>query len=228
MALSKWSNYKQEVLDLRKSGVSLPDISKKYGIARSTLSYWFKDIELGDKEKNRIKLSASERMAKSRLKAAAWHRNQKQLRLLRAENEARDIYASIEKSSATLELALAMLYFGEGGKENSTTMGASDAFMLEFFLVSLENLYNLDRQKFRYDLHLRDDQNNDQLKQYWSSKLGVPVAKFGYVSKDPRTIGKPTKPGYMGVCQIAVGDISILRRLKALYRVYCTEVIRGD
>lgn len=228
MSVSRWSKYKTEVIALRKSGVSLPNISRKYGIARSTLSYWFRDIELSDDKKQKIRLSAEERMAKSRLKAASWHRNQKQLRIIEAEQYAKNVCARLAKTPESLELALAMLYFGEGGKSNSTSMGAADPFMLEFFVVAVEKLYDHDRKNFRYYLHLRDDQDALQLKKYWSSKLNIPIEKIKYVSKDKRSVGKPTREGYMGVCQIRVPDIAISRRLTALYSVYCSEVIRGD
>jgi hypothetical protein len=228
MKISKWFSYKDEVVELRKAGTSLPDISKRYGIAKSTLSYWLKDIELSDDGKNKIKKSADERLVEARLKSAAWHRNEKQLRIMKAEQQAKDTYSALPKTNEVHELALAMLYFGEGGKSGSTTMGASDPFMLQFFIASIELLYDKKRSDFRYDLHLRYDHNEKQLKQYWASKLDIPIERIRYVSKDPRSIGKPTYNGYMGVCQIYVGDISILRRLKALYNVYCSEIILGD
>jgi len=228
MKTSKWSSYKDEVMTLRMSGVSLPDISKKFGIARSTLSYWFKDIELSDDKKEKIKLSANERLAQSRIKSVAWHRNQKRLRIINAQDEANDVFSRIPKSLEVLELALALLYLGEGTKNNATSMGASDPFMISFFIASLEQLYKIDRNSLRYELHLRDDQNPDQMKQLWAAELHVNLEQFMYYIKDKRTIGKPTRNGYMGVCQVQVGNIAIQRRLKALYTVYCSEVIKGD
>jgi hypothetical protein len=131
-------------------------------------------------------------------------------------------------SKAVLELSLAMLYFGEGGKGDSTNMGASDPNMLLFFIESIEQLYGLNRINFRYDLHLRDDQDTDTQKQFWALKLKIPTDKIGYVSKDARTIGKPTRNNYPGVCQIQIGNVAIQRRLIALYNIYCSGVIKGD
>lgn len=228
MRISKWSSYKPEVTALRKSGRSLPSIADEYGIAKSTLSYWFKDIELSQEKKALINECAEAKLKRARLKSAAWHRNQKQLRILKAEDEAISVHEQLpESSDAVLELSLAMLYFGEGSKNGSTGMGASDPFMLLFFIASTEKLYGLDRNDFRYDLHLRDDQNSAQLKEYWAKKMGISTEKIKYISKDPRTKGKPTRPGYMGVCQIVIGKIAIQRRLKALYNVYCSGIISG-
>lgn len=45
---SKWFKYKKEVLELRQKGISMTAIERQYGIPRSTLSYWFKDLKLTD------------------------------------------------------------------------------------------------------------------------------------------------------------------------------------
>jgi len=154
---------------------------------------------------------------------------QKAKRITVAKNEAMAVNSSLPKGSEeVLELALAMLYFGEGRKSHSTGMGASDPFMLRFFIVSIERIYGLNRDSFRYDLHLRDDQDEFEFRSYWEQELSLKPNKIAYVSKDKRTIGKPTKNNYKGVCQIDLGNIAVQRRLIFLYTVYCTEVIQGD
>jgi len=106
-------------------------------------------------------------------------------------------------------------------------MGAADPLKLRFFLASVERVYDLNRNDFRYDLHLRYDQNEQQIKEIWSKELCISVEKFSYVSRDKRSIGKPTKDGYLGVCQIFIGDISVRRRLISLYNIYCSKVTSG-
>jgi hypothetical protein len=225
---SKWFDYKDAVLDLRRKGTSMTVIEQEFGIPRSTLSGWFKQVPLTETQRTKLMKNSQDGWKKAREKAVITKNLQKAQRLATAQKEAIDVHSKIDKSNSTLELALAMLYFGEGGKKDSTNMGAADPFMLLFFITSLENLYHLDRNTFRYDLHLRDDQCIEVQKEFWASKLEIPVEKIGYVSKDKRTIGKPTRNNYPGVCQISIGNIAIQRRLKALYNVYCAEVIKGD
>lgn len=225
---SRWFEYKGEVLELRKQGVSMTTIHRKYGIPRSTLSGWLKEITLTEEQRTRLMQNSRDGWKKAREGSLKWHKAQKQNRLNIARKEATEVHEKLQKTNETLELALAMLYFGEGGKNGSTTMGSSDPMMLQFFIKSLEKLYLLDRLDFRYDLHLRDDQDEDKMKKYWSSKLDIPAHKITYVSKDRRTKGKPTRSGYNGVCQVTVGKIAIMRRLKELYSVYCDNVTGGD
>ncbi len=228
MNASERSVYKQKAIQMRKEGTSITVISQRCGVAKSTLSGWFKDIQLTDTQKEKLLLNSSDALRKARLKASVWHNNQKRLRILDAEKHAAKINKSIPRNSdEILELALAMLYFGEGSKKGTTSMGAADPLMLSFFLASIERVYHLDRNNFRYDLHLRYDQDELQLKEIWSKQLCVSIDKFKYVSRDKRSIGKPTRNGYPGVCQIFIGDISIRRRLISLYNIYCSEVVSG-
>lgn len=225
---SKWYEYKEAVLDLRKKGTSMTTIEREFGIARSTLSGWFKEVELTEQQRTKLMANKSDGWKKARENAVLSHNLQKAHRISRAKIEATEVNSKLPVGSlAVLELSLAMLYFGEGTKKNLTSMGASDPFMMSFFVTSLEKLYDLDRNNFRYDLHLRDDQSNKELIAYWANQLGVSENKFTYVSKDKRTVGKPTRDDYKGVCQVSIGNIAIQRRLVALYNVYCSKVVLG-
>ena len=52
--ITKWSHLKSEAMSLRMKGKSLPFIHIKLGIPKSTLSYWFKDIILTEKQKDKL------------------------------------------------------------------------------------------------------------------------------------------------------------------------------
>ncbi len=222
---SRWFEYKDHVRALRKQGVSMTVIEQEFGIPRSTLSNWFKDIQLTEAQRTKLMKNSQDGWKKAREKAVLSKRIAKTKRIARAQQEAADVYARIPKTPEVLELALAMLYFGEGAKKNATAMGASDPALLRFFISACEQLYNLNRASFRYDLHLRDDQDEDVMKHYWAHELGIETGRIKYVARDSRTVGKPTKHGYHGVCLIRIGDISIQRRLIALYTVYCSNSV---
>jgi hypothetical protein len=203
-------------------------IEREFGIPRSTLSGWFKEVPLTEAQRTKLMQNSYDGWKKAREKAVITKNLQKAQRIALAEKEAKKIYNNLPKDSLeVLELSLAMLYFGEGGKNDSTNMGSADPSMLTFFIKSIEMLYGIDRMTFRYDLHLRYDQDLNIQKKFWASKLQIPIEKIGYVSKDARTIGKPTRANYPGVCQIRIGSIAIQRRLIALYNIYCNEIIKG-
>jgi len=227
--ISRGFKYKTEVIELRKKGVSMTVIEREFNIPRSTLSGWFRNIELTEEQRTKLMKNSQDGWKKAREQAVISKNIAKAKRIAKAAHQANLTYAELpKKSDAVLELALAMLYFGEGAKKNTTSLGASDPTMLRFFITSTEALYNKNRHDFRYDLHLRDDQDDEELRKFWSSELKIQPEKIKYIVKDKRTVGKPTVDGYRGVCLVTVGDISIQRRLIALYNIYCSEVTLGD
>lgn len=221
---SKWFDYKEDVINLRKKGVSMTVIEREFGIPRSTLSGWLKNVPLTEAQRTKLMKNKHDGWKKARENAVISKNIAKAKRLNHAKKQALDTFSSLPKESlAVLELALAMLYLGEGAKNHSTSLGNSDANILRFFLSSLEKLYELDRNNFRYDLHLRHDQDENLMRNYWAESLHVSPEKINYIVKDERTIGRPTRDDYKGVCLVNVRDISIQRRLKALYTIYCSK-----
>jgi hypothetical protein len=163
----------------------------------------------------------------TRKNAVVWHNAQKKKRLEYAKQQALSVINKIDLSSKEIfELAVAMLYMGEGSKKNiSTSLGNSDPLILKFFLTGMKKLFNIDPTKIRYDLHLRADQNSKEIKKYWSKELNVPIERFTQVSVDQRTARKPTYPNYKGVCVINCGTVAIQRKLVYLSRIFCEKII---
>ena len=85
---SKWIHLKPEAIRLRKQGRSLPYVHTHLGIPKSTLSHWFKDITLTEKQKAKLQKNWQDGLAKAREKAVLLHNKGKQERLQQAESEA--------------------------------------------------------------------------------------------------------------------------------------------
>ena len=225
---SKWFKLKRKAIKLRKQGKSIVFVEKTLGIPRSTLSGWFKNITLSKKQTARLKQNSEIALGKARKNAVVWHNTQKRHRLELAEQQAIGVINKIDFSSReTFELALAMLYLGEGSKTDKTSLGNSDPLILKFFLTGMKKLFNIDPTKIRYDLHLRADQNPAEIKKYWANELNVPIERFWQVSIDKRTTGKPTYSNYKGVCIIYCGAVAIQRKLVYLSRIFCEKIIES-
>lgn len=123
-----------------------------------------------------------------------------------------------------LELSLAMLYLGEGSKSGHTSMGNTNPIILKFFVRSLLILYDLDKSSLKCVLHLRIDQNETELKEFWSNELGIPVTNFSFV-KDKRSVKSKTYPSYKGVCVVECGRVAILRRLNFINQSFCGKIL---
>ncbi|KKS77082.1 MAG: hypothetical protein UV64_C0004G0013 [Parcubacteria group bacterium GW2011_GWC1_43_11b] len=225
---SKWFEYKDKAVKLRKQGRSIRDIESELKIPRSTLSGWFKNIELKKSQKKILEQKHQKALIKARKGAVKWHNKQKADRILVAEIEAEKTLNKILINDEILELSLAMLYLGEGTKAGTkTSMGNSDPLILKLFLKSIQNLYNLKIDSISFYLHLRADQNPELMKKYWSRELKVPIKRFRKVSIDKRTIKTKTYSHYKGVCVIDCGNVAIQRKLVYISRKFCQKIIEN-
>ena len=226
--MSEWFVKKRKATEMRKCGLSIVVIEKKLRINRSTLSGWFKNVKLTENQKKRLENQRLRGLVLARSKAVEWHRSQKKLRLEEALQEAKETLRNINTNNPhILDLALAMLYLGEGLKQpEETGMGNTDPLILKMFLSVLKKNYNVDIKRIRCELHLRADQNSEELKKFWSKELKLPIENFKYVSFDERTKGSPSYEDYKGVCVVRYGDVAIKRKLINISREFCESIIK--
>ena len=224
---SKWYELKEKAVKLRQKGISIGKIESLLNIPRSTLSGWFKNIELTKKQKAKLTANWKNALVKARKKAVLWHHNQKRIRVQEAKNSAIKTLGEINIDDINvLELSLAFLYLGEGTKKSPhTSLGSSDPMILKFFLSAVEKIYNLDTKKLRYELYLRADQKPNKIKNFWAKELKVPVENFKQVNIDKRTKGTKTYPSYKGVCNVQCGHVAIQRKLMNLANLFSQKII---
>lgn len=228
---SRWFELKETAITLRKTGMSMKVIERKLGIPRSTLSGWFKTVEITEEQRLKLMKNKQDGWAKARVNAVESHRTQKVLRLLAAKQEAIKTLDNIELSNEVLDLAFAMLYLGEGAKNGSTSLANSEPRILKFVLSVLRINYGITSDMVRCELHLRADQKPEDLKEFWSKELGIPILNFRGCYIDKRSEGKATYDYYKGVCVLYCGPIAIQRKLIYLYNLFCDKVTvldRGD
>lgn len=225
--VSGWYDKTEQAIELRKAGKSLREIEKRLKIPRSTLSGWLRNIELTESQRMILLKRWRAGLTKAREKAAQWHRSEKEKRLLQAKIEASKVLNNLNlRNKNILDLALAMLYLGEGYKKNDETgIGNSDPLLLKFFLSILRINYNIDIEKIRCELYLRADQDFKKMKRFWSRQLELPLKNFKYVSIDKRTKGKKTFSDYKGVCAVRCANVAIQRKLLTISKEFCTRVI---
>jgi len=226
---SRWFDIKDKALDLRQGGKSIRYVEKKLGIPRSTLSGWFKNIILTDTQLRILEAQHQKGMIKGRKNAVLWHNQQKENHLSKAKTQALDTLSHINfKDVHITELALSMLYIGEGSKDNLTSIGNTNPLILKFFISCLYKLYAIKPAEIKCDLHLRYDQDPKSLIRYWSKTLSIPQNSF-HSTKDIRTKGSKTYPNYKGVCIVRCGKMAILRKLVFLSEEFCNKIVTtGD
>lgn len=220
--ISKWIHLKEEAIRLRLEGESIVSIEVILAIPRSTLNGWFKSIVLTNTQKQVLRRRSELGLISARKKASEWHRASKSQRIATMKEEVSESFQQLSKiDSNTLEVALAFLYLGEGVKNTRTAMGNSDPQILRFFVHCMITLYNVPLEKIKCALHLRADQEPEELKKYWSKKLQIPLVNFTKPSRDLRTLGRPTYETYKGVCLVECGRVDIQRRLMYIAERFC-------
>lgn len=225
---SKWFDLKPKARKMRKKGNSLRSIEEELGIPRSTLSGWFKGLELTKAQKERLKKNKLRALERAREKAKSWHRNEKRKRIKKLHNEADKVLNDIDSSDGSIhELALALLYLGEGSKsDKETSLSSTSPDILRFFIFGLKKLYNVRTEDFNCDLRLRMDQDKDKETDYWMNELDFPRKNFSKVYYDKRTTGSKTYPDYHGACHVRIWKVAIQRRLLYLGEEYCRMMSR--
>ena len=224
---SKWCELKESAIKLRKRGFSIRKIEQHLKVPRSTLSGWFKNVELSVRQREKLHNDWKNALIKARKKAVLWHNAQKEGRLLEAKNQAMETLRQINKDDKNiLELTLAILYLGEGSKKNiETALGSSDPLILKFFISTLRAIYNFNVEKVNCELYLRADQNVEDIKNFWSKTLKLPRCCFKSTSIDMRTLGSKTYPNYKGVCNIRCGSVAIKRKLLYLGEAFLKNIV---
>lgn len=217
---------------MRRHGASVRDIENRLGIPRSNLSYWFRGVILSPHYTRLLQRRHENALITARKGAVKWHNSQKEKRVQDARMDALKTLGQLDVSKKEIvELALSLLYLGEGAKKNSVTaMGNSDPRILRFFVDSISYLYDIPRSKFRCHLHLRADQNSRALARYWADALDIPLENFLKPLMDKRTVGTKTYPHYKGVCVVSCGRVAIQRKLMYIASTFCetfTKRMRG-
>lgn len=213
---------KEKAIKLRKQGRTYSEIQKglRIVIPKSTLSGWCSKVELPKEYQEKIRKIILNNAQKGRKIALIVNRRKREEYLKSVEDRNKHLEKSLRNKDIA-KIALAMLYLGEGGKNQrgSLLFGNSDPFVISLFLYSLRYCYSIDESKFRCTLMCRADQNTKRLEKFWSEVTNIPLSQFYRAQQDARTIGKPTKKkDYKGVCKIDYFSSDIYTELMMIPR----------
>jgi len=188
-------------------------IEKKLGIPRSTLHGWLKDIKLSEIQRKKLFDNWQNGLAEARKKAVLWHNKGRNERRDSARKEVEKFVSNIDIDKNIQEIILATFYLAEGGKtENCFALANSNPDILIGITNILRKVFTIDETKFRCCLHLRKDQNEKEIKTFWSKILVIPETRFLKTQFDKRTI-KKTYAHYKGVCVLYYFDLALQRRI---------------
>ncbi|TSC86058.1 MAG: Uncharacterized protein G01um10147_996 [Microgenomates group bacterium Gr01-1014_7] len=194
-----YEGLKKQAIRLRKEGLSYGEISKDSGIPKSTLSYWLKNIPLERHQKERFYtkqiqyLSLGAQSQKERRK-----REIEEIINLAAEE------ISLPITPDAYRLIGAALYWAEGSKGGMLEMTNSDPHLILFFVRWTEIIFNIPAINLKARLNIYPQQNESEVKKFWSELTDIPVKNFGKTYVKPFSSGYKKNNLYYGTMRIEV------------------------
>ena len=206
-----------------EEGYSYNEISQQVGVSKSTLSHWLKHISLTLEQEQRIQQRIEDNQTS--FVAKARKTNQKRFRDAREQafQTGVKIISHLPDNDNIHELALAMLYLGEGDKTgNRIQLANTDPVVLQYFLWALEKLYQVKRSEMSLRLNLVEAARplEDNMKAWWAEQLGCLEAQFLKTQFDQRSKNPKLTGNYRGVCTITYNDTYLYERLVGVYSSY--------
>lgn len=204
---------KKQALILRGRGKSLQEISTIINVAKSSVSWWCKDIKLTEQAKREILSRRGNHVAGA---LANKVKRQKEVSLLKetAKKEFRRL--DIKNLERLKDLGTA-IYWCEGAKRGMKQVDFtnSDPLMVKLMMNWFRKIHKVPEKKFRVSIYFHNGQNEVEMKQYWSRITGVPLSQFHKSMSKAEGTGQRKNLLYNGTCKIRICDCNLLHKILA-------------
>tara|TARA_B100000745_G_scaffold298199_1_gene246422 strand:- start:5839 stop:6498 length:660 start_codon:yes stop_codon:yes gene_type:complete len=202
---------KKKAIQMRKKGVAMGEIAKELGVAKSSVSYWVRGIQLTAAQRNKLNanghsVDAIEKRRLSRLANLTQKRNEI---MERAMKEAAVL------SSNSLWCVGVALYWGEGGKtQNATRIANSDPEVIALMMRFFRKVCEVEEGKFHGHIHTFAHCDEKKAERYWSSVSGISQSCFFKTYKKQSSASKKKRDTLpYGTFQIYVHDTNFFFRM---------------
>ena len=196
---------KDKAIELRKRGKSMKEIARTLNVARSSVSYWVRDIRLTQAQRAELTKRGFSKDAVERRRLARIQNTRFKHALIMKEAGNMIQYLS----SRDLWLLGTALYWGEGGKTNhgSARVANSDPMIIKLMMRFFRETCNVPEEKFRGHVHTFSHLNKNAAEKYWSEVSGIPREQFFKTYTKPSIASKHKKDSLpYGTFQIYVND----------------------
>lgn len=176
-----------KALKARIIGKSYNEIQREFGIPKSTLSGWFKDVVLSDKASHRLDMRMRSKGAEKLIEL-------NKLQTVKAKERARIMQSNGKRDLPDIDkkdLAFvgALLYWAEGYKrlkikdgrermDHKISFVNSDAEMISVFIRFIRETLNIPEEKIHLSMRLYAHINEDQARTYWMRATGLSSGCF--------------------------------------------------
>ena len=170
---------------LRARGLSLKDVAKEIKVAKSTARLWVKDIVLSPAARKRLYTSQLLKMTSGALNQSNRRLREIEKIVLEAKNEINE-----DITDSSFKLLGAMIYWAEGNKRGQLTIANSDPILIKFMVEWMRKVFNASYTDMKVHLNMYPQQNETEIKNFWSELTGIPLKNFG------KSFVKPANKNY--------------------------------
>lgn len=199
---------KEKVKIMRKNGESLGNISKKLHIAKSTLSFWCKDMVLTETAIKKIKLKGKTKSIQGLLRYSELKRKERMIRNTLQKQEGADIFGVLSNRDI-LMIGLG-LYWGEGYKYENSEFGFtnSNPYMIQFYFKWLK-LWNVEKDSLIFRITLNEFFRKEEIniKRFWLNFLEIQEGQFSkttYIKTNLKKASMKNIENYKGILRVKV------------------------
>jgi hypothetical protein len=190
----------------RRHGRSYGEIQKELHVSKSTISLWLRNIPLSEKHRQRLYTKQVEIL--SRGPQSQRERRKREISAM-LENAQHEI--SLPLSRTTFRLIGAFLYWGEGSKTSGFEVTNSDPYLIAFFVRWVKQVFGISPHALKARMNIYPQQNEAQLKQFWSQLTDIPIDNFGKTFVKPANKGYKKNNLYYGTIKVRVPKATDMR-----------------
>ena len=216
---------KRNAIKMRLAGKPYGYIKNTLGISKSTLSNWFKNINLTEKQLVKIKEDAIAKRVETYIKTTRERRR----RIFNnfCEEEKKNLFPL---SNRDLLVAGLFLYLGEGAKSDwwRINISNSDPSIIKFSTFWFTKILGIKKDKLRVQLHLYNDMDIEREILYWQNVIGIKRDQFikPYIKETSSQKIDHSSFGH-GTCNVYTYDVKLKHKIMAGIKVILEEVNNG-
>ena len=154
-----------------EAGLPISVISKRLGVAKSSVSRWVRDVELTAEQHAALRLANP--LYNAQLRGQSARSASARAVRVAAQQHGRELACRGDP----LQMHGCMLYWAEGAKSrNAVAFANSDPHMMALFLRFLRECYRVtdDRIALAVNCHVNNGLSAPQIVQWWLDRLGLP------------------------------------------------------
>lgn len=200
---------------MRRHGKSYLEIARGIGISKSTAKLWCQDVVLSAAHKKALYSKQIKALMRG---PNSSHERRKQEVIKLLKNSEMEIPAIM--SLDTIKLFGAALYWAEGSKGKDFILTNSDPLLIKYFMFWLRTVFGVIPIQVKARLNIHRGQNEEDMKNFWSDLIGIPLENFG------KSFVKPLNKKYKKNT-LYYGTISLRVTKGTDYRIRVFGWIRG-